>query len=396
MIEYIKINILQSLLPWKFPWKYRTFRFDLQLFAAEDEGRTEEPTEKKLREAREKGQVAKTIELPQSIVVIFGILVIFFLGSWIYHNIVRMSIHYLGSFSKFEITERSILIEFANLVMFFTKMLMPIFAAVFVAAILGNVVQVGFQISTHPLKFDWSKIKFDPATIFKKTFLSKQIAMNLFKTLFKVVAIGMIAYLIIKSEYDVILKTPDLSIGLAFQSISIITLKIILWTSVVLLLLSIPDYYFQKREFIESLKMTKEELKEELKETVGDPYIRARLKEMQREIATRNMIKEVPKADVVITNPTHFAVALQYDNFIMEAPKVLAKGVDSMALKIRQIARENNIMIIENRPLAQELFYTLDVGDFIPEKLFYAVSLVYAEFYKKKNSQDFRAKAQNF
>jgi flagellar biosynthesis protein FlhB len=392
MIEYIKINILQLLLL----RSLRSFSFDLQLFAAEDEGRTEEPTEKKLREAREKGQVAKTIELPQSIVVIFGILVLFFLGSWIYHNIVRMSIHYLSSFSKFEITERSILIEFAQIIMFFTKILMPVFAAVFIAAILGNVVQVGFQISTHPLKLDWSKIKFDPATIFKKTFLSKQIAMNLFKTLFKVAAIGLISYLIIKSEYDVILKTPDLSVGLAFQSIALITLKIILWTSVVLLLLSIPDYYFQKKEFIESLKMTKEELKEELKETVGDPYIRARLKEMQREIATRNMIKEVPKADVVITNPTHFAIALQYDNSIMEAPKVLAKGADSMALKIRQIAREKNILIVENRPLAQELFYTLDVGDLIPEKLFYAVSLVYAEFYKQKNNQDFRAKAQNF
>jgi flagellar biosynthesis protein FlhB len=386
MIEFIKLNIFQTL----FVPDRNRFRFDLQLFAAEDEGRTEEPTEKKLREARERGQVAKTIELPQSIVVIFGILVLFFLGSWIYHNIVRMSIHYLGSFSKFEITERSILIEFANLIMFFTKMLMPIFAAVFAAAILGNVVQVGFQISTHPLKFDWSKIKFDPATIFKKTFFSKQIAMNLFKTLFKVVAIALIAYLIIKTDYDVILKTPDLSVGLAFQAVAIITLKIILWTSVVLLFLSIPDYYFQKREFMESLKMTKEELKEELKETVGDPYIRARLKEMQREIATRNMIKEVPKADVVITNPTHFAVALQYDNLIMEAPRVLAKGMDSMALRIRQIARENNIMIVENRPLAQELFYTLDVGDSIPEKLFYAVSLVYAEFYKKKNKEDYR------
>ena len=385
MIEFIKTHILQFMLL----RPLGSFSFDLQLFAAEDEGRTEEPTEKKLREAREKGQVAKTIELPQSVVVIFGILVIFFLGSWIYHNFVRMSIHYLGSFSKFEITERNILIEFAQIMTFFTKILMPLFAAVFIAAILGNVAQVGFQVSTHPLKFDWSKIKFDPATIMKKTFFSKQIAMNLFKSVFKVAATGLIAYLIIKSEYDVILKTPDLSIGLALSSIAIIAFKIILWTTVLLLVLSIPDYYFQKREFIESLKMTKEELKEELKETVGDPYIRARLKEMQREIVTRNMIKEVPKADVVITNPTHFAVALQYDNAIMESPKVLAKGVDSMALKIRQIARDNSILIVENRPLAQELFYTLEVGDSIPENLFYAVSLVYAEFYKKKN-QNYR------
>ena len=385
MIEFVKTYILQLMLL----RSLRGFTFDLQLFAAEDEGRTEEPTEKKLREAREKGQVAKTIELSQSVVVIFGMLVIFFMGSWIYHNFVRMSIHYLGSFSKVEITERSILIEFAQIITFFAKILIPVFVSVFIAAILGNVVQVGFQVSTHPLKLDWSKIKFDPATIMKKTFFSKQVAMNLFKSIFKVAATGLIAYLIIKSDYDIILKTPDLSVGVALSSVSIIAFKIILWTSVLLLILSVPDYYFQKREFIESLKMTKEELKEELKETVGDPYIRARLKEMQREIVTRNMIKEVPKADVVITNPTHFAVALQYNNAIMEAPKVLAKGVDSMALKIRQIAKDNNIIIVENRPLAQELFYTLDVGDFIPENLFYAVSLVYAEFYKKKN-QDYR------
>ncbi len=381
MIEFIKIRIDGFILS----RDLKNFFFDIQLFAAEDEGRTEEPTEKKLREARERGQVAKTYELPQSIVVIFGFLVIFFLGSWIYHNFVRMTSHYLGSFSGFEITERNILIEFANIIMFFIKTLTPIFAAVLIAAVIGNVVQVGFQVSAHPLKFDWSKMKFDPATIFKKTFFSKQIMMNLFKSVFKVVTIGTIAYLIIKSDYDIILKSPDLSVGLAFRSISIIAFKIIIWTSVVLLALSIPDYYFQKKEFIESLKMTKEELKEELKETVGDPYIRARLKEMQREIAMRNMIKEVPKADVVITNPTHFAVALQYDNLVMDAPKVLAKGADSMALKIRQIARENNIMIVENRPLAQELYYSLNVGDMIPEKLFYAVSLVYAEFYRQKN-----------
>jgi flagellar biosynthesis protein FlhB len=381
MLELYKINIRELF----FGNGLNTFSFDIQLFAAEDEGRTEEPTEKKLREARERGQVAKSHELPQSIVVIFGFLVIFFLGSWIYQNFVHMTTHYLGSFSRFEITERSMLIEFGNILMFITKILMPVFAAAFAAAILGNVVQVGFQISTHPLKFDWSKIKFDPATILKKTFFSKQIAINLFKSIFKVVTIGVIAYLIIKSDYDVILKTSDLSIGLALKSISLIAFKIIIWTSVILLILSIPDYYFQKREFLESLKMTKEEIKEELKETVGDPYIRARLKEMQREIAMRNMIKEVPRADVVVTNPTHFAVALEYDNLIMDSPKVLAKGADSMALRIRQVARENNVMIIENRPLAQELYYTLDVGEMIPEKLFYAVSLVYAEFYRQKN-----------
>jgi flagellar biosynthetic protein FlhB len=234
------------------------------------------------------------------------------------------------------------------------------------------------------LKFDPSKIKFDPATMMRKVFFSKQVAMNLFKSMFKVIVIGFVAYLIIASDYDEILKTPDVSIAMALRITGTMALKIILWAAAIILVLSIPDYIFQKREFIDSLKMTKQELKEEMKETAGDPYIRARLREMQRENVLKNMIREVPKADVVVTNPTHFAVALKYDNNIMDAPMVIAKGVDSMALRIRQVARDNDVMLVENRPLAQELYRRLEVGDVIPEDLFYAVTMIYAELYRKR------------
>jgi flagellar biosynthesis protein FlhB len=363
------------------------FRFDLQLFAAEDEGRTEDPTEKKLRDAREKGQVAKTQELPQAVVMIFGFMAIFFLGGWIYSSMASMTKHYMTSFARFTLTEKSVMQEFFRVSIESAKILGPIFLAAMVAAFLGDALQVGFQFSTHPLKFDLSKIKFDPATMFRKVFFSKQIFMNLGKSVFKVVVIGMIAYLIILNDYESILKTPDISVALAVKTITQMALKIILWSAAVLLVLAIPDYFFQKREFVESLKMTKEELKEELKETVGDPHIRARLREMQREIVMKNMIREVPKADVVVTNPTHFSIALRYDRNTMPAPTVIAKGEDNMALRIRQIARENAIPIIENRPLAQEMYKRLDVGEIIPEDLFYAVSLVYAELYKKKGQR---------
>lgn len=365
----------------------RGFRFDLQRFASEDEGRTEDPTDKKLREAREKGQVAKTQELPQAVVVIFGFLIIFFFASWIYDSMVAMTKYYMSSFSRFSLTERSILIELYHVSVESAKILIPLFIGVSIAAFLGDVVQVGFQVSTHPLKFDPSKLKFDPATVLRKIFFSKQVAMNLFKSLFKVVVIGGVTCLIIASDYDEILKTPDVSIAMALQIIGILALKIILWAAAIMLLLSIPDYIFQKREFIDSLKMTKQEMKEEMKETMGDPYLRARLREMQREIVMKNMIREVPKADVVVTNPTHFAVALKYDNDVMTAPMVVAKGVDSMALRIRQIARENEVMLVENRPLAQELHRRLEVGDIIPGDLFYAVTLVYAELYRKRGYQ---------
>jgi len=378
MIEFLK----ESIHLWRMTGLW-AFRFDLQLFAAEDEGRTEEPTEKKLREAREKGQVAKTMELPQAVVIIFGIMSVFMLSTWIYDSIASMTKHYLTTFSRFSLTEAKARIEFFSILWNTAKVCMPIFIAVVIAGILGNVIQVGFQFSTHPLKFDWNKIKFDPATIMKKVFFSKQIAMNLFKTIFKVCAISLIAYLIIMDDFETFLKTPDVSVAMATKIVMISALKVIIWSAVLILVLSIPDYIFQKREFIESLKMSKQELKEELKETIGDPYIRARLREMQREIVMRNMIREVPRADVVVTNPTHYAVALKYEREIMIAPTVIAKGIDSMAIKIRGIARENGIEIMENRPLAQDLYNRLDVGETIPEDLFAAVSLIYAELYRK-------------
>jgi len=360
------------------------FRFDLQLFAAEDEGRTEEPTEKKIREAREKGQVVKTQELPQGIVVIAGCVVLFVFSSWMYDSMAAILKYYLTSFAGQSITKRWLEMEMLKLIFECAKLLFPIFLATNIGAIIGEVSQVGFQISTHPLQLDWSKMKLDPASIMKKIFFSKQIAANLFKSIAKIIFISFVAYLIIKSDFDEILKTPDISPALAMSNVLYTGFKIIIWSTVLLLVLAVPDYFFQKSEFIESLKMSKQEMKEELKETMGDPHVRQRMREMQREILTKTMIREVPKADVVVTNPTHYAVALQYDRDTMDAPAVIAKGVDSMALKIREVAKENNIELIENRPLAQELYKSVEIGDIIPDDLFRAVSFVYAELYKRE------------
>jgi len=363
------------------------FYFDLQLFAAEDEGRTEEPTEKKIKEARDKGQVAKSQELGQAVVVIAGFLMIFVLSSWIFRTFVIITKYYFTHFSKMQLTEKSILNDFFAITIESGKILLPIFLAASIAAIVGNIIQVGYQVTTEPLKFDFNKMKFDPATVIKKIFFSKQVAMNLFKSIFKVLAIGTIAYVIASADFGEILASPDYSVQMALKNILMSGLKIILWSSILLVILSVPDFIFQKKELMESLKMTKQEMKEELKESNGDPHQKAKMKEMQRDILMNSLIAEVPKADVVVTNPTHFACALKYNNEIMDAPVLVAKGVDSIALKIREIARENDVPIIENRPLAQQIYRDLEVGDLIPEELFQAVSYIYAELFKKKQYQ---------
>lgn len=359
--------------------------FDLQMFAAEDEGRTEDPSERRLREAREKGQVAKSAELPQALTIIFTLMIIYVMGVWIYNYMGKMTIYYLTSFHSFRMTETSVVHELLKMIDISARVLLPIMGVAFVAAFLGNVVQVGLRFSAEPLKFDISKLKFDPATIMKKIFFSKQIAFNLFKSIFKVVVIGFTCYLIISNSFDSLLKIADVPLIEALSITSKLAFKIILWAAILLLIMALPDYFFQRREFMESLKMTKQEVKEEYKQDFGDPQVKSRLKQMQEDILNKNMIREVPKADVVVTNPTHFAVALRYDRETMAAPQVIAKGVDSMALKIREIARENGVLMIENRPLAHELYYSLDVGDIIPENLFQAISIIYAEVYRHKN-----------
>lgn len=358
--------------------------FDLQLFAAEDEGRTEEPSEKKIREAREKGQVAKTQELPQSLVVIFAFMVLFFLGSWIWDTMSRMLVYYLSHFAHFSLTEKNFQQEFFRAVEVMGETLIPLFVAVVLAAILGNVAQIGFQFTTHPLQFDFSKIKISPADMIRKVFFSPQVGMNLVKSLVKIGAISFISYIVIANGIDDLMKTPDISLSASLVIVSSMTLKIVIWASVVILVLAIPDYFFQRKEFMDSLKMTKQEVKQELRESQGDPHMRSRLRQMQRDIMQRSMIKEVPKADVVITNPTHFAVALRFNRNEMSSPLVIAKGVDSMALRIREIAKNNSVLMIENRPLAQELYKRLEVGDYVPEDLYKAVSLIYAEVYKQR------------
>jgi len=358
------------------------FSFDLQLFAAEDEGRTEEPTEYKKRKAREEGKVAKTQELPSALILLFGFFMIFLFSKVIYKNLLGMMQLYLGSVQQVVSSGENVVFLLRPILPIIAKIIGPIMGVVFIAAIIGNVAQVGFQFSIKPIQPDISKINPNPIRFFQRVLFSKLTAVNLGKTIFKIAAIGMVAFLLIRRETATIMQTIDMGLPQGMYIILSTSFKLVMIVSGILLVLSIPDYIFQRRQHIESLKMTKQELKEERKLLEGDPLLRARMRERQRAYARKRMMHEVPTADVVITNPIHYAVALKYEALKMSAPSCVAKGQELIAQRIRNIAEEHDVPVVENRPLARELYRRVEIGDEVPDELFTAVAEVLAFVYK--------------
>ena len=205
---------------------------------------------------------------------------------------------------------------------------------------------------------------------------------NLGKTLFKVSVIGVILYLNIRAEIEQITNLMIAPFMVAFALITSIAFRIVVEVALAMLVFSIFDYFFQRRQHMESLKMSRQEIKEERRMYEGDPLIKSRLRERMRQILTRNMIREVPRADVVITNPTHYSVALEYNRITNPAPVVLAKGIDSMAMKIREVAKEHSVPLVENKPLARALYREVEVGDEIPEQFYEVLATILAEVYR--------------
>lgn len=360
------------------------FHFDLQLFAAEDEGRTEEPTEYKKRKAREEGKVAKTQELPSALILLFGFFAIFLLIKVISRNLMGMMRLYLGSVQQVVSSGENIVFLMRPILPIIVKTIGPIVVVVFIAAIIGNVAQVGFQFSIKPIQPDVSKINPNPIRFFQRVLFSKQTAVNLGKAIFKIVTIGVVAFLLIRRDIATIMLTIDMGLSQGVYIILSMAFKLVMIVSGILLILSIPDYIFQRRQHIESLKMTKQELKEERKLLEGDPLLRARMRERQRAYARKRMMHEVPTADVVITNPIHYAIALKYEALRMSAPSCVAKGQELLAQRIKDIAEEHDVPVVENRPLARELYRRVEIGDEVPDELFTAVAEVLAFVYKLK------------
>jgi flagellar biosynthetic protein FlhB len=271
---------------------------------------------------------------------------------------------------------------FSSFMSWLTAIALPVLAIVFVVAILGNVIQVGFFFTVKPITPDFSRISPRFGRWLQRSFASPEALFNFAKSMLKIAVIAFIAWLNISAALPQLTRLAQSAFFAGVSLISRLSFRILLEAALAFLVFSAVDYWFQRRQHMESLKMSKQEVKEERKMYEGDPLTRSRLRERMREIMRRTMLTAVPKADVVITNPTHFAVALEYNRALMSAPTVIAKGADLVAQKIKEIAAENSVPVMENKPLAQALFREVEIGDTIPEKFFEALSIILAEVYK--------------
>jgi len=355
-------------------------RYDLQLFAAEDEGRTEDPTERRKREEREKGNVPRSQEIASASVLIGTVVVLFFTAAYMFHQTMTVFQKYLGGgVILTDLHTEDALRMLFDLFWDCAKILGPIMIASVVMAVVGNVSQVGFLFTTDPLQFRPEKLIPD----FKRVLPTRRTLYTLLKTIVQVGIIASAAYFIIVNDFIPMLRTSDMDLAQAVGLFGWVSFKLLLIIAVISLLLAVPDYFYQRFEFMENLKMTVSELKRERKEEEGDPMIRQRQRDRAYDLRRqRNMLKEVPKADVVVTNPTHYSVALRYNPAENPAPVVLAKGADQIALQIRTIARQNNIPIEESPELARSLYRDVEIGQAIPENMYRVVSLLFARIAK--------------
>ncbi len=349
----------------------------LQWFAAEDEGRTEDATEQKKRKSREDGKVAKSSELVAALVVLLPVSTIGLLASFFWKRLYNMMTYFLSNIDRFEILEfGSIIPLFFN---YYGAVVGPVAAVAFISAVLANLLQVGFLFTTKAIEPKFDKIAPNLGKYITKTLFSMEAVYNLLKSIFKIGIIGFLAYLNVKSIIPNLVVLMNHSITESFSLIAGTAFKMMIQAAVIMLAISVPDYLFQRNQHLDSLKMSMQEVKEEFKQMEGDPQIKGRLKQKMQEILNSTMIQNVPKADVVVTNPTHFAVALEYDSETMVAPRVSAKGQDNIALNIKQVAKDNGVPIIENKPLARGLYADTEIGDTVPDKYWSIVATVLAE-----------------
>lgn len=357
---------------------------DLQFFAGE---KTEKATPKKRQDERRKGKVAKSQDINTAILLFFTFFTLLIFGNLILETMLEF---FIGAFTElihWDVTQESVATVFNQAAIEAAKMLAPIMIMAIIAGFASNLLQVGFLFSTEPLKFDLKRI--DPIQGAKRIF-SIRALVELLKSFFKIALIGGVTFAIIWAFKDNVLMTMFTNAESALALFGRITIIMALSATGALFLLAILDYLYQRYDFEKNMRMSKQDIKDEYKNMEGDPLIKSKIKEKQRMMATSRMMAEVPEADVVITNPTHYAVALTYNEESASAPYVVAKGVEQTALKIREVAKANDVATVEDRPLARSLYAAVEIGETIPEEYYQAVAEILAYIYRLENKAQAR------
>ena len=349
---------------------------------AEQEGqeKTEVPTEKKRRESREEGQVAFSKEL-SSAALLAGIVLTLVATSPIILDAMRqlMSQIFRDLAQRKELSIDSIFTLSGEIFYIILPAFAPFVAVIIFVGIFASVLQVGVQITFKAISPKFNKIS--PLTGLKRLFSSQSLA-DFLKSMAKLIIVGFVGYLTyidkITELNGLSVSTPESILIYNFTVVAEVAGKIVL----ALVVIAIFDYFYQRWHHEQQLMMTKQEVKDETKQTEGDPQLKARIRQIQREMSNARMMQEVPKADAVIVNPTHFSVAILYDRDVMSAPEVIAKGADHLALRMRTVARENNVPILERPELARDLYANVEIGDDIPERFYKAIAEILAFVYR--------------
>lgn len=358
---------------------------NLQFFADSAADKTEEPTSKKLQDARKEGQVAKSQELVNGAMLFTLFIAIKLFGGYMANSFIRVFYRNYGYISTYAVQNP----ELGNLTGMFRRamldvllMTLPVFAFGIVVAFALNIFQVKWKVTTKPLKPKLSRL--NPISGFKKIFSMSKL-FELVKAIAKIVVIFWVAYSTVMNEIENIKILYELELISAVLYISDFVINMGIKISAVYLLIGFADFMYQKFKFKKDMKMSKQEVKDEYKQQEGDPQVKGKIKSKMRETSMRRMMQNMPDADVVITNPTHFACAIKYDKEKASAPVLIAKGADHLAQKLKEVAKEYDVPIVENKPLARMLYYNVEVDAEIPQELYQMTAEVLAYVYQLKN-----------
>ena len=365
--------------------QYKKISLNYQLFAESSSDKTEKATPKKKADARKKGQVFQSREVSTSFILLILIVSLSALGPNIYDQLTlyfkRIYQEYLVNAATLDFsTLANIYIESALVLI---KVVLPVLLISMLAGLISGYVQVGFLLTLEPLKPQFSRL--NPLKGFKR-FFSLRAIVELLKSIIKIVIVSVVAYSYISSQTNEILTLIDTTVAGVMLYIASSAFSVSLRICIALIVLGLLDYIYQKFDYEKNLRMTKQEVKEEFKQQEGNPEVKSKIKQKQRQMSMKRMMQEVPNADVVITNPTHYAVALKYDTQKSPAPFVIAKGQDYIALRIKEMAKQNKVEVVENKQLARTLYSTVDIGEAIPPELYQAVAEILAFVFNLKNA----------